>query len=198
MIGTTNPRCFMTTSIAVLISTRLVLRQLNNDDAPFILALLNEPSWLHYIGDKQVRSIADAEAYIQSGPADMVARPGFGLLLVNLKEGGEPIGICGLLKRQSLQHVDLGFAFAPKHWGRGYAQEAANATLLHAHQALGLDKVLAVTTRDNIASIGLLTKLGFRLEGKVQLEPAGPELNLYQIDPSTLLQRELQGHVHEA
>jgi RimJ/RimL family protein N-acetyltransferase len=175
----------------MLVSARLLLRQLNSNDAPFVLALLNQPSWLRYIGDKQVRSLQDAETYIQSGPVAMYARHGFGLLLVELKQSGEPIGLCGLLKRESLQHADLGFAFAPEHWGRGYAREAATATLVHAHKTLGIGKVLAVTTSDNAASIGLLATLGFRLEGKVQLEPASAELNLYQIDASTLLQREL-------
>ena len=113
----------------VLKTERLVLRHLNAEDAPFILRLLNEPSWLQFIGDRGVRTLADAQRYIETGPIEMYGRLGFGLYHVRLAQSGEPIGMCGILKRESLKDVDLGFAFLPEFWGKGYAREASAAVL---------------------------------------------------------------------
>jgi RimJ/RimL family protein N-acetyltransferase len=159
---------------------RLTLRRLDDGDAAFILRLVNDADWLRYIGDRNVKSLDDARNYIQTGPVEMYARMGYGLYAVVLA-GGEPIGLCGLIKRDSLEHADLGFAFLPEYRGRGYAFEAARATLAYARNVLGLPRILAVTTLDNEASGGLLTKLGFRLDRRVRLEPADVELNLYTI-----------------
>ena len=109
----------------VLETDRLILRWLSTDDAEFILELLNEPSFLQYIGDKGVRTLEDARNYILNGPVDMYARLGFGLYLTELKERGVPLGICGLLKRDGLEDVDIGFAFLPRFWAKGYAYESA-------------------------------------------------------------------------
>lgn len=160
---------------------RLVLRELDSSDAAFILRLVNEPSWLRYIGDKGVRTLQDAKNYIRSGPVDMYRRLGFGLWLMELKPGMEPVGICGLLKRDALDEVDIGFALLPGYWRKGYTFEAATATLKHAKNRLALKRVLAITAPDNQASCAVLEKLGFELEKLVQLTPDDDELRLYSI-----------------
>jgi RimJ/RimL family protein N-acetyltransferase len=158
---------------------RLLLRWLNAGDSTFILELLNEPSWLRYIGDKDVKTIQDAERYIESGPVEMYRRLGFGLYLVELKENGAPIGICGLIKREALLDVDLGFAFLPRFWSNGYAFESASAVMSYARRALGLSRIVAILSPDNHRSAKLLEKLGFRLDSTVRLKPGGDELKLY-------------------
>jgi len=167
----------------VLETERLVLRQLDERDAAFILQLVNEPSWLQYIGDRGVRTLQDAERYIRDGPVAMYARLGFGLWLVALKETLEPIGICGLIKRDALPDVDLGFALLPRFWGKGYALESASATVAYGKARLGLSRVVAVTTKSNHASGRLLEKLGFRFERLVRLAEDGEELKLYAASP---------------
>ena len=157
---------------------RLVLRRLTTADAPFILELLNEPSFLRFIGDRGVRTIDDAVAYILAGPVASYERFGFGLYLVLVKGDDEPAGICGLLKRDALPDVDVGFAFVPRFWRRGYASESAAAVLAHARDALGLRRVVAICSPDNSASIGLLERLGFHREQPVRLSPDGPETTL--------------------
>ena len=165
---------------AVVLETgRLVLRRLSMEDAPFLLELLNEPSFLRHIGDKGVRTEADARRYVETGPLASYERFGFGLLRVELRETGQPIGMCGLLKRDALPDADLGFAFLPRYWSKGYALESASAVLAHARGSLGLARVLAITSPDNEASIRLLEKLGFRFEGMVRVPEDGPEVRLF-------------------
>jgi len=135
----------------VAVTERLIIRRLNTDDAPFILRLVNELSWLRHIGDKGVRTVGDAERYILNGPVMMYADMGFGLYLVTLKEQHEPIGICGLIKREALENVDLGFAFAADYWGKGYAYESAAATLAHGKTEFGLRTIVAIVATDNAA-----------------------------------------------
>jgi [ribosomal protein S5]-alanine N-acetyltransferase len=148
---------------------RLLIRELTPADAPFILTLLNEPAFHRYIGDKGVRDLAGAERYLREGPLTMYARHGFGLWLVTLKGDHTPIGLCGPLKRDSLDHPDLGFALLACHCGRGYAFEAASAALAHARGTLMLDTILAVTALENPSSIKLLGKLGFRFVRMIDL-----------------------------
>jgi [ribosomal protein S5]-alanine N-acetyltransferase len=154
----------------VLETDRLVLRRLTLNDAPFILELLNEPSFLRFIGDRGVRSLQDARLYILKGPIASYHRHGFGLYLVFLRETGEPIGMCGLLKRDVLPDVDVGFAFLPAHWRHGYAFESATAILDYARESLGLKRIVAITSPDNVASIGVLEKMGMKFEMMVRLE----------------------------
>jgi RimJ/RimL family protein N-acetyltransferase len=165
--------------LLVLETERLTLRRIGLDDAGFILDLLNEPSFLRHIGDKGVRTEDDARRYIQDGPLASYQRLGFGLLLVERKGGGEPIGICGLLKREWLEDVDLGFALPPRFWGEGYAFEAASAVLAHARERLGLRRIVAITSLDNEPSIRLLAKLAFRFERVARFTAEGPELRLF-------------------
>jgi RimJ/RimL family protein N-acetyltransferase len=160
---------------------RLTLRRIGLGDAGFILGLLNEPSFLRHIGDKGVRTEDDARRYIADGPLASYARLGFGLYAVELRESGALIGICGLLKRDWLDDVDLGFALLPDHWGQGYAFEAASAVLAEAREGHGLRRIVAVTSLENEASIQLLGKLGFRLERVARFTEGGEELRLFAI-----------------
>lgn len=163
----------------MLATDRLTLRKLTVDDAPFILELLNEPSFLRHVGDKGVRSTADARRYILSGPIESYERFGFGLWLVVLKDAAQPIGICGLLMRESLPDVDIGFAFVPRFWSKGYAFESASAVVGHARDTLGLNRLAAIVSPGNVASIRLLEKLGFSFERTARLSESGPEIRLF-------------------
>jgi RimJ/RimL family protein N-acetyltransferase len=163
----------------VLESDRLALRRLSLDDAPFILNLLNEPSYLQFIGDKGVRTLDDARNYILAGPMDSYDRHGFGLYLTTLKDDGTPIGVCGLLKRESLDAPDIGYAFLPAYWSRGYAFESASAVLAYARSALGLTRLVAVVSPDNVRSIRLLEMLGLRFERMVRLSEDDIEIKLF-------------------
>src|SRR6266850_7025112 len=141
--------------LLVLETERLTLRRMGLDDAGFILDLLNEPSFLRHIGDKGVRTRDDAWRYIADGPRASYEQFGFGPYLVQTKDGGEPVGICGLLKREWLEDADLGFAFLPRFWSRGYALESASAVLAHERERLGRRRIVAITSLDNEPSIRL-------------------------------------------
>ncbi|HRQ36975.1 MAG TPA: GNAT family N-acetyltransferase [Chloroflexota bacterium] len=163
----------------VLETGRLWLTKLMPADAPFILRLLNEPTFIENIGDRGVRTIEDAERYILDGPVASYDRLGFGLYLVESIGTGEAMGMCGLLKREVLDDVDIGYAFLPEFCGNGYAREAATAVLHHAHQVLGLNRVVAVVNPQNQPSIRLLEKIEFRYERMVQLTAVAPEIKLF-------------------
>jgi len=163
----------------VLETERLVLRRLSVDDGAFILELLNDPSWLRFIGDKGVRTLEDARNYILTGPMDMYARLGFGLYLTERKKDAAPIGICGLIERAGLEDIDIGFAFLPAFCGQGYAYESASAVMTYAQDTLGLNRVVAITAPDNQRSITLLTKLGLCFEDMLRLGEDQPEVMLF-------------------
>ncbi len=165
--------------MTVIETERLLLRRLSDDDAEFIVELLNQPSFLRYIGDKEVRNTADAVRYIQGGPIASYERFGFGLYLVEVKETGVSIGICGLLKRDSLPDIDIGFAFLPAFWSQGFASEAASAVMTYGREVLGLKRIVAITSLDNDASIRLLQKIGLRFEGVIKLAEDQPEVRLF-------------------
>ena len=169
--------------VEVMATPRLLLAPLTDRDASFILGLLNEPSFLRYIGDRGVHSIEDACRYIQDGPVASYARHGFGLLRVGLQDGDIPIGICGILKRDALPDPDLGFSFLPAYWSKGYAHEAASAVMLHARGPLALHRIVAITSLDNEPSIRLLDKLQFRLEGVIRFGDDGSEVRLFASEP---------------
>ena len=163
----------------VLETERLILRHLSLEDAEFILDLLNQPSFLRYIGDKGVRTPDDARAYILNGPMASYEQFGFGLFLTELKDARIPIGICGLLKRETLDDVDVGFAFLPAFWKQGYAFESATAVIAYGRDVLGLDRIVAITSPDNDASIKVLNKLGLRFERMIRLTEDAPEVRLF-------------------
>ena len=163
----------------VLETDRLVLRHLTLNDAPFIVELLNESSFLRFIGDRRVRSQQDARQYILNGPIASYRRNGFGLWLAFLKETGDPIGICGLLKRETLPYPDVGFAFLPAHWRQGYAFESASAVVRYGHESIGLRRIVAITSLDNAASIALLEKMGMKFETITRFEGETKDIRLF-------------------
>lgn len=165
--------------LRVLETERLVLRRFSNDDTEFILQLLNEPSFVRNIGDKGVRTIADALQYIRTGPVASYERFGFGPYLVQLKETGDSIGLCGLIKREQLEDVDVGFAFLPAFWSMGFAFEAASAVLDYGRDVLGICRILAIALPENSSSIKLLEKLGLRFERMIRLSDDEPALKLF-------------------
>lgn len=148
----------------VVETERLTLRRMTLDDAAFILRLVNEPAWLRFIGDKNVRNLDDARRYIQTGPLDMYARFGFGMFLVQLKSTSTSIGACGLLRRDTLPDPDIGYALLPEFWGQGYAFEAAAAVLSYGHKSHGLNRIMAITSPDNASSVRVLERCGMKFE----------------------------------
>ena len=162
-------------------TSRLVLREMAAEDAEFVHQLLNEPSFIRYIGDRGVRTLDDARRYIAEGPVAGFERHGYGLMCVLRKEDGIQIGMCGVLRRDSLPDPDLGFSFLPAYWSQGYALESAQAVMRHARGTLGLGRILAITTTDNEPSMRLLDRLGFRPEGLVT--QGDEELRLFVSDP---------------
>jgi RimJ/RimL family protein N-acetyltransferase len=163
---------------------RLSLRRLSLDDAPFVVALYNEPSFLENIGDRGVRHIEDARRFLREGPMAMYERHSFGLWHVARRCDGVGVGVCGLLKRDALPDADIGYAYFPAFWGQGYAVEAAAATLRHVARAFGMRRVLAVVARGNTGSIRVLEKLGMRFERMLAMQPNEPEVCLYAVDLS--------------
>ena len=165
----------------MLSTERLQLREFVVEDAEFIIELLNQLSFIRFIGDKQVRTIDDAKKYLRSGPIDSYRRHGFGLYLVQLRDDQQPIGMCGVLKRESLPDPDLGFAFVPDYWGKGYACEAASAVVHQAREIFRLSRILAITSPDNDASIKLLEKLGFHFERVMKMSSDADEVKVFSL-----------------
>ncbi|MDX6445714.1 MAG: hypothetical protein QOH71_2788 [Blastocatellia bacterium] len=163
----------------ILETDRLQLRMLTTDDAEFVLRLLNEPSFIQNIGDREVRTVDQARDYILKGPIASYEKFGFGLWLVETKSAAVPIGICGLLKREVLDDVDIGYALLHEFCSQGYAFESASAVMSYASKTLGLNRVVAVTNPDNQSSIRLLEKLGFEFERMVRLSEGAPEIKLF-------------------
>jgi RimJ/RimL family protein N-acetyltransferase len=162
----------------VIQTSRLQLRELNFDDAAFILELLNEGGFIRFIGDKGVRTLQDARDYIRSGPMHSYARNGFGLYATCFRNG-TPIGICGLVKRDGLHHPDVGFALLARHCAQGYAVESAAAVLAHARRVLKLQRIVAITSAENCNSIAVLEKIGLKFERTIRLGEHSPELRLF-------------------
>jgi RimJ/RimL family protein N-acetyltransferase len=163
----------------VLQTDRLSLREISVDDAGFILRLVNEPSFIQNIGDKGVRTLDDARSYILNGPMASYEKHGFGLWLVEMQDSGISIGICGLLKRDTLEDVDIGYALVPEFWSNGYGMESALGVMSYASKDLGLRRIVAVTSADNQSSIRLLEKIGFHFERMIRLSDTDPELKLF-------------------
>jgi len=168
--------------VIVLQTDRLSLRLMSLDDAGFIVELLNDPAFLRFIGDKGVRTADDARQYISTGPLASYARHGFGLWVVELKGSGRPLGICGLLKRETLNDVDIGFAFLPRYRSQGYAFESAAAVMDYARTVLGLGRIVAIANDDNAGSRRVLEKIGMGFERMIRLSDDGPEIRLLASD----------------
>lgn len=163
----------------VIETERLILRKFTVDDAPFMLELLNTPSWLRFIGDRNVHSIEEAEQFLINGNIKSYEIYGFGFYAVIEKSSQELIGMCGLKKRDSLEDVDIGFAFMPNFMGKGYGFEAASATLEYAQSMLKLKKVIAIVDPENQLSIALIKKIGLQFEKMIQLSANDIELMLF-------------------
>ena len=170
-------------SDVILQTDRLRLRRLTPNDAPFIFELVNEPSFIENIGDRNVRNEEDAVRYIQNGPLASYERYGYGLYTVELRQTSTPIGICGPLKRETLEYPDIGFAFLPLFWGHGYALESAAAVMNYAREMLGLNNIAAITTPTNERSIKLLAKLGFMFQSMKSLTENEPPVKLFLSKP---------------
>jgi RimJ/RimL family protein N-acetyltransferase len=168
----------MNASAQILETPRLTLREAALSDSSFVRALLNDPSWLENIGDRGIRSDADAENYIRKNIWLLHQTNGYGMYVVQLKSPAVPIGMCGLVKRDFLSAPDLGFALLPDYVGQGYASEAARAVVLHAKQKLGIVRLYAIVKRDNRRSVRLLGRLGFHPQGPF-VTPQGEEIDLY-------------------
>lgn len=165
--------------MAILETERLLLHELSMKDANFILEILNEPSFIRNIGDRGIRTIDGANSYILNGPVASYTKNGFGLYLVKLKETDEPIGMCGLIKRETLEDVDIGYAFLPRFWSKGYAVEAAQAVKEYAKNVIGLKRLVAIVDPENEGSIRVLQKIGLNFEKMVKLSEDDIELKLF-------------------
>jgi RimJ/RimL family protein N-acetyltransferase len=166
----------------IIETERLILRHLTVKDSEFMLELLNDPAWLQFIGDRGVRTVDEARDYILQSLVTMYDRLGFGLYLTKLKGEGIPIGICGLIKRDSLEDVDIGFALLPKFRGKGYAYESASAVMAYGKRTFGLNRIVAIVSPNNYASVKLLEKLGFSFEKMVKFSDDGESVNLFAAD----------------
>ena len=161
---------------------RLTLRPLTEDDAAFYLQLVNEPSFIENIGDKGVRTLDDARKAIVTGPMAMQKALGYSLLLVRQKSDGAAIGMCGLIKRDTLPDTDIGYAYLPAYWGRGYAYEAAAAVVDFARDQVGLKRLLGIVSPRNTASNQLLRKLGLSFIELLVLKGETKDTNLYGME----------------
>lgn len=165
--------------MSIIETTRLSLQQLTVEDDVFMLELLNDAAFIEHIGDRGVRTLEQAREYLSSGPIESYRAHGFGLYRVDLRKSGERVGICGLLKRDTLDDIDIGYAFLPAWRGRGFAHEAALAVLDHARAVLRLDRVVAIVSPANDASIRLLERIGLRAEGMIHVGNASDPSRLF-------------------
>ncbi|MGB8337999.1 MAG: GNAT family N-acetyltransferase [Burkholderiales bacterium] len=165
----------------ILETDRLILRTFNVDDAAFYFELWKQASWIQYIGDKKFRNVDDARESLINGPMRMYADKGFSLFVMGLKDG-TLIGMCGLIKRDTLDDVDIGYGLLPEFEGKGYAHEAAAATLAYAKNHFGIKRLVAIVTPENHASIKLLEKIGLRYEKMIALTEGTEELKLFAAD----------------
>lgn len=166
----------------ILKTERLNIRHLTSDDTEFILKLLNEPSYIKNIGDKKVRTIEQAQEYLQNGPIKSYRKNGFGLNCVTLKTSNTAIGICGLIKRSEFEFIDVGYAFLSEYWFRGFAKEAMSALFDYTRKNGDYKKIKAIVNPDNIASIKLLQKLNFQFQKKMIFGHEKAVIKLYNVD----------------
>lgn len=166
----------------IAVTERLKIRKFILADAKFIVKLVNQPDWIKYIGDRNIHTINDAIKYLKFGPLAMYENHGFGLYAVESLDNGQLIGMCGLLKRDILDTLDIGFAFLPEYYGLGYGVEAARVIADFARINFGLKKLLAIVNPDNLRSVRLLEKIGFTYEKQLEIEANKPKVNLMSLD----------------
>lgn len=162
-----------------LLTPRLRINYLSADDAPLMLAVLNDPDFIANVADRGVRTPAQARRYIEDGPVASYREHGFGMYAVRLRDNAEPIGLCGLVKRPQLADVDIGYGFLPAARGRGLALEAARAVWDYATGELGMRRLVAIVAPGNAPSIRLLEQLGLRYEADTRLAPGEDPVRLY-------------------
>jgi len=164
----------------IIETERLRLREFTLDDTAFIIALLNSPGWIEFIGDRNIKTKAEAIVYLENGPLKIYKNHGFGLWMAELKHDKTPIGMCGILKRDTLDFPDLGFCFLPEYFGKGYAYESANAAMLVAREIFHIETICAITLANNTASIKLLEKLGLQFISPISFPDNDETLLLYR------------------
>jgi [ribosomal protein S5]-alanine N-acetyltransferase len=183
-LGSSDRDCFRAalsfypSRMTVFETERLSIRRLTFDDAEFIQELVNEPSFLKNIGDRNVKNRTDAERYLTDGPLASYEKNGFGLFAVVLKETSEAIGMCGLIRRDTLPDVDIGYAFLPRFWSKGYALESTTAMMQYGRETHGLDRIVAIVDPSNAPSIKVLEKIGLKFGGMLDV-PDGRPTALY-------------------
>jgi len=160
---------------------RLLLRRVTLGDAGLMLAIWNDPAFVSYVGDRGIRTIADAQAALKDGALKLFEDYGFGPYVMSLKTSGSPIGICGLFRRENLDDPDIGFAVLPDHSGNGYAGEAAEAVVAHARDDLGIRCLTAIVSPGNSASIGLIKKIGLTFDRGITMPGEDEEISLYSM-----------------
>lgn len=163
-------------------TTRLVLEEFAQHDAEFIVELLNQPSFIEFIGDRGVRTTADAERYLREGPMSSYRQHGHGLLKVRLRDAATTLGMCGLVRRDTLPHVDIGFALLPQFWNAGYVTEAAQAAIEDGKRRLGLSTVLGITSPNNVRSIHVLGKLGLQFVEERSLATGASPVRIFALE----------------
>ncbi|MBV6324830.1 GNAT family N-acetyltransferase [Duganella violaceipulchra] len=166
----------------ILDTERLTLRTIGVDDAAFYYELVNDPTWLEFIGDKGIRSIEGARDAILEGPCAMQERLGHSLYVMERKSDGVALGLCGLIKRDGLDDVDIGYAIRPAWFGQGYTYEAAVAVVAYARDQLRMKRLLGLTAPANLNSIRLLQKLGLAFVELRNLPPHERPTNIYSIE----------------
>lgn len=164
-----------------LTTARLVLREPDDGDLPFLLELLNDAGFIRFIADRGVRTLEQAREYLHGRLLPHFRMHGFGAFVVERRDDGERLGLCTLISRDTLPDVDIGYAFLARFTGQGYALEGSRALLDHARGTLGMARVIAIANQDNTRSARLLGKLGLRHEGRVRLEAETEELDLFAI-----------------
>lgn len=162
----------------ILETERLILREVVENDGEFMLDLLNQPSFIKYIGDRNVRNLEQSHDFIETRYRKSYNDNGYGLYAVDLKSQAETVGVCGFVKRDNFEYADIGFAFLPQFEKKGYAFESAAAVMKYGQEVLGFKQVLAITTQDNDSSGRLLEKLGFRFNELIEM-PNGEVLKLF-------------------
>ena len=172
----------MTIHIKPIFTDRLTIRAFTLDDAAFIVALLNDSDWLRFIGDKAVKTEQDARRYLTTGPIAMYALHGLGLCAIERNKDRATIGMCGLIRREGLEDVDIGYALVPEARGQGFALEAAQAVLEHGLTTLRIDRIVAITDPDNVASTRVLEGIGMRFERHMQLGEGAKRVALYAVE----------------
>ncbi len=165
----------------ILETERLFIREFTPDDAPYILEQLTTEEWLRFIGDRKVYDLAAARNYLVSHLIPGYTEKGFGFYAVDLKSNGKTIGMCGLVKRDELEDIDIGFAFLPAYFGKGYAYESARAVLSYAFEQLKKERICAITLAENQSSIHLLKKLGLEYKKQVLFSDPHEELMLFEV-----------------